>query len=184
MAETFKTGTRELIRKAGVLYVATSSVTVAETVTETSIIGATGFGNLTLPVNLLRVGTVIRVTASGVFGTEGVSSGSMRFLVKLGSTTILDSVAHTPAGGLTDRGFSLTGTLICRTTGGSGTVFGQGVVLLSTAAATGIIIDMETTAAVTVSTVATQAVGVTFTWGTSNAANTLTCTNVVVEVLN
>jgi hypothetical protein len=70
--------------------------------------------------------------------------------------------------------------------GTSGTIVGGGYVMLATSltAFSLIPIDSAATAAVTIDTTAAKAVTLGATWGTLNAANTLTVMNYVVTVTN
>ena len=169
---------------SGSVYVATASATVSNTTTETTIV-STGIGTQTLPVNFLTAGKTIRVTASGVYGTDAVSAATLTLRIKLGSTVILTTGANIPNGSLTNRGWSISSLITCRTTGATGTVFGQGRCNLSTDATTAQTVDMENTATQTVDTTATQVVDVTAQWGVGvAAADTITGTNILIEVLD
>lgn len=162
-------------------FTATASATVANTTTETSILG-TGVGTKTLPANFFVAGKTLRVVVKGHIADTGTPT--LRIRCKLGSTTIVDTGAQTLLAITGTRGFEAEFLLTCRTTGASGTVFGQGDFQYNSAAVTGNVIDAPNTAATTVDTTASQAVDVTATWGTASASNTITGTNVTIEVLN
>ncbi|MGH7179154.1 MAG: hypothetical protein ACREJC_17380 [Tepidisphaeraceae bacterium] len=165
-------------------FTATASATVANTTTETTLIGS-GVGSLTFAANSLVAGRSIRIRARGYWGTDAVTAGTMRWRIKLGSTTVLDTGVITPTVGITNLLWKLDADITCRTTGASGTVFGQGYVDRQEMAG---IADfknaMVNTATTTIDTTAAQALDVTFAWGTADADNTITSSNVTVEVLN
>ena len=169
------TGTAWLIKDqygvlAGRLFLATASATVANTVTETTLIGS-GVGTLTLPANFWRVGRSIKIYAAGVISDTGTPT--VRFRTKLDSTSIIDSTAIALSGTLSNTGWELTADLICRTAGGSGTIFGQGSFHYGADNR----IPLSAVAAVTIDTSASDALNLTIEWGAASASNTITCTH-------
>lgn len=163
----------------GAIFNATASATVANTVTETTLIG-TGTGSLTLPVNFLAVAKAIEVEAWGTIAT--ILTPTLRIKVKLGSTVVIDTTAATL---LTITGTNLwnaKASIDCRTAGASGTVFGQGMAMYYTSVTglSGIASPNTTTS--TVDTTATQVIDFTVQWGSASASNTITCTNFKVKV--
>ena len=166
----------------GVLFTATASATVANTGTETSILG-TGVGTKTLAASTLIAGKTVRVTVRGHYSTKAAVAGTLDIKVKAGAVTLFSTGAQTMTDNQTTQGFEVYGSFTCRTTGGSGTVFGQGQTRYS-AALIPTIAGMVTTATVTVDTTASNAIDVTATWGTADAGNTITGTNVILELLN
>lgn len=163
------------------LFAATADATVTNTVTETSIVGS-GTGSLTLPANFFTAGRTVRVLVRGKYSDAAVP-GTLTIKVKLGSTVILTTGAQTPTGTLTNEGFSVTGLITCRTTGATGTVYGQGDTVTHSAATTHAEWEMTNTGTQTVDTTGTLAVDVTATWGTADASNSITGTNALVEAL-
>lgn len=166
---------------SGVLFTQTASQTVANTVTETTLF-TTGIGSVTLPANFFAIGKDIRIRAKGYFSTTG--NPNITFKAKYGSTALVDSGAFTAGAGVANHLWFVDVVITCRTTGGTGTVFSQGMGKLFSAHTTVAEFDMETAAAVTIDTTASTAIDLTVTWGTADAGNTITCTNVSVEVLN
>lgn len=167
-----------LYRSDNPSFVATADATVANTGSETSIIG-TGSGSLTLAAAFFTVGKTIRVTAYGFISNTGTPT--LEIKVKLGSTIIAATGAVTTASGLTTALLSVDLLLTCRTTGASGTVIASGIVNIGAVSAG---LYPVSGAAVTVDTTATQAVGLTATWGAADPANTLSIVNVVVSKQN
>lgn len=162
------------------MFVATGSATIANTTTETTLLGS-GSGTSTLPASLLAIGKSLRLRLSGVLSTDA-SAGTLTIRAKLGSTSIAASTAVTPSNSLSNVAWILDVDLTCRTIGASGTVFGQG--MMQIADSTGRVIGLAATAAVTVDTTSSLAVNVTAQWGTASASNTITCSNATILLLN
>lgn len=172
----YEAGVKQML--VGTLFTQTNTVTVANTAAETAITG-TGVGTLTLPANFFVAGKTIRFYARGFHSSTANPNVTVKF--KLGSTTIMTTATVSGGNGSND-GFVAFGDITCRTTGGSGTVIGQGQYLeLHSSAA---ILGMVSTGTTTIDTTASQAVSVTFTWGTASASNTISCTNFTLEALN
>jgi hypothetical protein len=113
-------GTRNQ-KSVGNLFAQTASVTVANTVTETTLLGS-GSGTLTLPANFLKVGTSLRLRAAGYHSSTGNPTITIR--IKLGSTTIA-TMSGTGGNGTNDS-WEVNLDLTVRTVGASGTIFAQG----------------------------------------------------------
>lgn len=161
----------------------TSAVTVANTTNETSLL------TVTLPANFLKVGTSIRLTASGVAGTTS-SAPTWTFRVRIGSVgsvltgNIVTSIAPTPAISQTAKGWQVDALITLRTTGSSGTIIGNGVCAneLSATAPNDNKLS-ATTGTVVVDTTQQRDLALTVQWGTANAANTITAHNVAYDVV-
>lgn len=162
---------------SGVVFAQTADATVGNSTAETTLTAA-GTGTRVLPANILSAGKTIRVTARGYVSETG--NPTFRVRIKLGATTILDTTAVSFTGNLTNQEWSVSADITCRTTGVSGTVMGQGRFVCET----GDVFGMVLTAAVTVNTTTTETVDVTAQWGTAAAGDTITCTNLTVEVLS
>lgn len=171
------------------LYTATASATVANTTTETSIIG-TGIGSLSMPataVEALPVTTVpfwfagktIRVRVMGYI-SQLVAGPNRTVKIYLGSTALGTVGPSSVATAVTDKGFMYEFLTTCRTTGATGTAFTQGTLFHSGIGQN----YMNATSAVTIDTTTAAALDVKFTWGTGDPGNTITATNVTVEALN
>ena len=177
--QAFVNGVEQTVSTA--LFTATASATVANTVTETSILG-TGVGTKTLPTNFWIAGKTIRVVVKGHIASTGTPT--LRIQCKLDAVSIVDTGAQTLVAITGTRGFEFECLITCRTTGAGGTVFGQGDFQYNSAVTTGNIIDAPDTATVAVDTTGSDTLDVTATWGTASASNTITGTNVTIEVLN
>ena len=168
---------------ARVLAVGTSSPAVANTATETTLV-PTVTGSVTLAANYFVAGKGIRLTCRGLLSTAAVP-GTLRIRVRLGGiggTVIYDTTAKTPTGSLADTLWELSGVIVCRTTGGTGTVMGQSNFSHEGAAA-GVVESwpMVNTAAVTIDTTASQAVNIAAEWQTADADNSITLTDFILE---
>lgn len=170
----------------GAIYAATAGATVANTVTETSIIGTAPSTNTkTLPANFFVPGRTIRVTVRGVVSTDGVAPRIVTIKLKLGSTVIASPLLQ-PELSANSEGWAATFEITCRTTGSSGTVVGAGFALVINNARTALIADAAptSTSTTTINTTTTQAIDVTVTWSNASASNTITSTIALIEVLN
>lgn len=163
----------------GTLFNQTASVTIASSVTETTLTGA-GKGSLTLPVNFFKVGKSIRVRVRGYVSDTGTPT--YRFRIKLGSTTVLDTGTVTFAGTVSNDQWAAEGIMTCRTTGVSGTVMAEGMWAAETNTNSNRA-PMTNTATTTIDTTASQVVDVTWQWGTSSSSNTITAAILMVEAI-
>lgn len=167
---------------SGCVFTQTATVTVANTVTETTLVGS-GVGTTTLPAAFFVAGKTIRVRARGYRSTESIIGGAITLKVKAGSTALATCIEPMASVNLTSEEWTLEYEFTCRTTGASGTVIGQGTVGFATEDGFSIR-ALKNTATVTIDTSASQAVSVTAQWDSADAANTISCTNLTVEVLN
>jgi len=174
--QVYEAGVKQAVSTA--LFTQTATGTVTNTVTETAIT-STGVGTLTLPANFFVAGKTINITGYGLHSSVGGSTINIR--VKFGSTTICTTGTVT-SGVDTNKSFWLDTMITCRTTGGTGTVFGQGV--YHEVGASPADFDMVNTTTTTIDTTASQAVSITAEWDTANAGNSISLTNLTVTVSN
>lgn len=160
---------------SGLLFVQNAAVTVASTASETTLTGA-GNGTLTLPVFFYKANTILEVSARGYASNTGTPT--LRMKVKNGSTALGDTTAVTTASGLSNTGWRLDLRVVCRTSGGSGTVMAQGEFQVASNT-----YPMVNTAAITVDGTVTQLIDLTAQWGTSSASNTITCQELIAKVI-
>ena len=153
----------------------TATATVANTVTETTLI-ASGVGSVTLPAAFLVAGRTVRLVLRGVVTATGADTVDLK--VKLGGTTLVSTGAVTPAA-MTDEGWEITVEITCRTTGATGTVFAQGMAVIDN-----VTYNMAATTTTTVNTTGTLAIDATATWGVAAAGNDIRATNAIIESLN
>ena len=152
---------------AGSLFKQTGDVTIANTVTETTLID-TGVGSLTIPANWLVVGRGLRVTARGYHSSSGNPTVTLR--VKLGAVTL--ATASTAGGNGTNDAWEVSIDVVCRTIGGSGTVVVAGY--YAEHHSNGAQVGFSATSPVTVNTTISNVFDLTFEWGTASASNTIT----------
>lgn len=160
-----------------VRFTASANVTVASTASETTLIGS-GAGSLALAANALSsVGRTIRIEAMGYVSDTGTPTLRLKF--KLGSTVILDSTAVTLGSGISNKLWRFSGLITTQTAGASGKLFAQGQFTQN-----GSVTDMVSTAQISIDLTAALTADLTAQWSASSASNTVTLTNLVVEVLN
>lgn len=163
------------------LFSQTADATVANTITETSIIG-TGIGSVTLPANALTVGKVINVLGGGIFSTTGLTP-SLTVKVKLGSTVLATVAISDLLGSATGAPFQFNLMIVPRSTGVSGSVQITGNINYSSTTLTGrgfARLDNGGTA-ITVDTTISQAFDATGTWSAASASNSVITKNVTLE---
>lgn len=165
----------------GCIFVQTANKTIVNTTTETTLIGA-GVGSVTLPANLLRAGKSIRITARGINST-GPAAGTLTFRAKLGGTNVCASPSNAATNNLVNRGWRIAVDITCRTVGATGTVRAQGSIYRSTGAGTSNTWMLVSTSDTVINTTTVLAINVTAQWGTASASNTITCTNLTIEIL-
>ncbi|MEU8902203.1 hypothetical protein [Streptomyces mirabilis] len=155
-----------------------AQTTVANTVTETVI------ASMTVPANDAAVGAVYRIKAWGTVSAAAATTPTMNWKWKIGGTggyQMAQSQNRTAgAAGASTRAWQCVGEVVCLATGASGSFQGS---LLTTEgwSVTGgppivspaTILDGTTPG--TRDSTASQQICLTATWGTANAANTLTC---------
>lgn len=163
-----------------VVFVQTATATVANTVTQTALT-STGVGNLTIPANHLKVGKTYRIKGKGIVSDTGTPT--LRIRVKLGSTVVGDTGAIALVGTVSNDTFNLEFEFTTRSTGSSGTVFGQGFFEFDNSNNTGLFEGMPNTATTTINTTTSQAISVSAEWGTASSSNTISLTNLTVEEL-
>lgn len=159
----------------------TSSVTAANTTTETNLTGA-GVGMLNLPANFLKLGRNLRLTGSGYFSCTAAAP-TLRIQVKLGAVVIADTTALAlPAVAESNKLFTFDVLCSVRATGAAGSIFSNGTMTRLATALAAVplnVLSAGVPAAVTVNTTTSQLLTVTATWGTADPSNTITLTNLV-----
>jgi hypothetical protein len=171
--QVYQDGVKQTVQAA--LFTQTATGTSANSTAENTI-SSTGVGTLTLPTNFFVAGKTIRIRGKGFHSST--ASPTLNLKVKFGSTVINTTGAHTHHNA-TNGYFDFECDITCRTTGAGGTVFSQGIFTDATDH-----VSMGNTATVTVNTTTTQAITVTAQWSAASASNTISMTNLTVEVLN
>lgn len=163
------------------LFTATADATAGNSASELSFLG-TGVGTKTLDAGIMRIGRHVRITVRGFITNTGTPTLNIK--VKFGSTSICTTGAQTMTAITGTKAFKVICEITTRTVGATGTVYAQGDFSYDSAVTGFQVEDMVNSATITVDMTASQAIDVTGTWGTSNAANTMTGTNAVIEILN
>ena len=156
---------------AAALFKQTSTVTVANTITETALTG-TGVGSLTLPAHFFIAGRTLKIRGMGY--NSSTTSPTIRIRVKIGSTVVCDTTAVT-SNNETNGLMEYSAMITCRTVGSSGTVFAQG--FFHQFGATDSMKQMVNTTTATIDTTLAQAVSVTVEWGAADPGNSISQTN-------
>lgn len=156
------------------LFNQTDSVTVANTITESTILG-TGSGSKTLKANSLRADSVLRIKIRGHI-TEDLTP-TFAVAVKIGANTILTLNPTLPAA-LSNSLFEIEVELTFRSIGAGGTVIGQGKFITGTT-----IHPLVATGTTAANTTIDLAVDVTVDWGTQHVNNTVTSTNAWIDLV-
>jgi hypothetical protein len=138
--------------------------------------------NYVLPANYCVPGRVIRVTAQGTYGNS--SGGQLTLKVKFGTTVIgATPGTATPTPGPA-REWRMDYQITCDTTGASGTVEGQGIFYFFSTSTGSTDVEMLNTAAVpSINTTTTQTLQLSAQFTVSNANNTVTLRQLIVEGL-
>ena len=152
--------------------------TVANTVTPTAFASS-----YTIPASRVQVGSVVRVSARGLFGTDVVAP-TLTVALLFGATSMLSTGAVTLTAALGNTGWSFHADIVCKTAGAGGALEAQGSARLGATSTTEQAVALTNTAPVSVALNATQAVTIKVTWGTANANNTITLRTMVVEVMS
>lgn len=153
----------------GSIWQQTATVTVGNTVTETTLLSGTG--DLTLPANCLTAGRTVRIRGQGVVSTTG-SSPTLTLRAKIGSTTVTMCSAALPAA--QPPGIMFEVIVTCRAAGAS-VAFGVStrVCLEGNDWTTAPLVTRTSTAYLTEDTTVSKTLDITAQWGTANALNSI-----------
>jgi len=149
-------------------FVQTASKTVANTVTETTLIG-TGVGSLTIPAKSFQIGATFAGVALGPHSASG--NPTIRLRVYLNSTVILDT-GTVSSGNSSAATWEFRGWLTCVGVGSSGSINAQGFYMESAGGTN--LFGMVNNAPVTIDTTIDQTINFTVQWGTASSGNTIT----------
>jgi hypothetical protein len=161
----------------------TSTTTVGNTTTETSILG-TGAGNKTLPASFWEVGKSIKINMQGVYGSQAVP-GTLTFRVKLGAVTLapVATATITPPVSQTNSHWNFDDVLLtCRAIGASGSItMGGAVKFVDRATGAVKYVDLQQSGSTTIDTTASNLIDVTVQWSAANVADTITSRNAIIS---
>jgi len=163
------------------IFAQTSTVTVANTATSTTLIG-TVTGVTTLPANFFGVGKTIKIFVSGTYNQD---AGSEVCALKLtiGGVAV-GTITFTHTGGLTTVYYDAEFTLTCRTIGASGTLQFMGIGRLNhTGTSLNNYFQVSSTSA-SINTTGTLAIDLQADWVNANTDNSITASILTATYLN
>ncbi len=149
------------------VFVATADVTVANTVTETSIIGI-GNGQLVVPGNTSKIGDLFYFSAQGRFSAS--ANPTLKLKLLLAGAVLADTGAVVISNG-TDIHWFITGEAVVRSLGVTGTIMVSGGFITSA----GDHFKFVNTVPITIDTTVNKLADISAQWGTAAAGNTITC---------
>lgn len=163
------------------IFAQTSTVTVANTATSTTLIG-TVTGVTTLPANFFGVGKTIKIFVSGAFGCAG-SGQTCDLKLTIGGVSV-GTISITHGNALTARYYDAEFTLTCRTAGASGTIQFMGVGKINhTTTNIESFFQISTTSG-SINTTGTLAIDLQADWVTADPANTISASILHATYLN
>lgn len=142
--------------------------------------------NITLPANLLEVGSLLRMSAVAKFSNTGTPTLVSGFYYGgVAGTALAATSAITTTTAATNWQLRLFYEGRVRSIGSTGTILGSGWVAISTSLTAWTFRPIPETAIATVTIDTTTAKTLTMgaTWGTNSASNTLTCLHFDVELV-
>ncbi len=174
--------TKTFVNSRGGMASNIANVTVANTATETQLIG------FTVPTASLTAGMFFRIEIGG-FSGDTLAYPTMTWRIRMGTSSlsgaILDTLVLTPSSVGTSRPWMFHGFGTIRTTGQSGSaiasrsLIGGGIGAFATAQVRqGTIITPQT-----VDCTVANILEVTFQWSAAHVKNTLSCYNAVIEIV-
>ncbi len=153
---------------------------------EETLIGS-GVGSVTIPANMLTIGTTIRISAAGYYGSKAAGPGTLTIRTDIGGVDVC-TLAHPLDNNLgNDEYWEYTCIITVRSVGAGGTIMVQGNWEHASDSAptdewhAGTAPNAATSA---VNTTGALVIDVTSQFSLADAANTITCTNLMVELLN
>ena len=163
------------------IFAQTSTVTVANTATSTTLIGSVT-GVTTLPANFFGVGKTIKVFVSGAFGCAG-SGQTCDLKLTIGGVAV-GTISLTHGNLITAKYYDAEFTLTCRTAGASGTIQFMGVGKINhTTTNIESFFQISTTSG-SINTTGTLAIDLQADWVTADPANTISASILHATYLN
>lgn len=137
---------------------------------------------LTIPANRLQIGDIINANLRGLWTKPNSGSTTINFWIKVNGTKIT-TITYQPTATATALPFKVEADLVCRTIGGTGTIFANGNAFLSTNTTTGFARVQGSGLSQTVDTTATITITLGYNFSNSNASNNITANiaNIVME---
>lgn len=153
--------------------------TIANTVAETTF----SLPAYSFPANSLVAGSVIRIKLWGVYSTAALAP-TINVKLKLNGTTYLATGVITSIALVSNGGWFADVQLIIFSVGVGGTIDAQAYGEFSTAATTGLSVNVANTGTQSIDTTISQPLTITITWGTASASNTITLRNIAIYLEN
>lgn len=142
---------------------------------------------IVIPANTLEIGTEIELEAQLTFSNTGTPTLLVGFYYgAVAGSALAASSAVTTASGVTAVPVILRYRGVVRSVGSSGSIYGQGELLLGTALtafSARPIPEVAASRTVTIDTTAAKSITVGAQWGTANASNTITCNDISLRIV-
>jgi len=163
------------------IFAQTSTVTVANTTTATTLLG-TLTGSATLAANFFAQGKTIIVFVTGTYNSTGSPTCTLNLTI---GGVAMGSIVLTHSNSLTTAYYDAQFIITCRTTGATGTLqySANGKLNTSSATASAVFFQNSTTSG-SVNTTGTLAIDLQATWSAANASNSITASIVTAQYLN
>jgi hypothetical protein len=163
------------------IFAQTSTVTVANTATSTTLIG-TVTGVTTLPANFFGVGKTIKIFVSGTYNQANGSQDCALKLTIGGVAVGTITFAHN--GGLTTKYYDAEFTLTCRTAGASGTIQFMGIGRLNHLTTSLLNYFQVSSTSASINTTGTLAIDLQADWDNADPDNSITASILTATYLN
>jgi hypothetical protein len=167
------------------IFTQSASTTVNLSTTETTMIG-TGRGSTLLTANTLVVGRSIRLKAFGFLSSRNNASPATSLIIKfkVGSNVFATNTLSLNVNN-DNLAWDLEVIFTCRSTGG-GAAIAEGRIIYYTTdtAATPIVYPFKNTNTTPINTTIDNTIDLTAQWSVSMSNNSITCTNLSVELMN
>ena len=158
-----------------------SGDTIANTTTETAFATAPA----AFAANWAKVGTVLRLRASGVYSGQSLGSPAVTLNVYLGTTQLLSIVSPAVGATVTNGIWDIDAHLTVTAIGASGAIEAHGRGFFASSATAGVSVPcVANTAGITVATNVSKALAVKAQWSSAATANTIRMRQLVLERLD
>lgn len=133
----------------------------------------------------IKVGDVFRFIARGIYSTTSNPTLELRLRYGgLAGTLLLDTTAVTAQTTVTNTSWKMTGEIVCRSSGTSGTVVATGETVGIAGAGTTALLPATGLTTTTINTTTQNALVLTGQWGTNSASNSVQVLEWLIEALN
>jgi hypothetical protein len=163
------------------IFAQTSTVTVANTGTSTTLIG-TVTGVTTLPANFFGVGKTIKIFVSGTYN-QATGSQDCALKLTIGGVAV-GTITFAHNGGLTTVYYDAEFTLTCRTAGASGTLQFMGIGRLNHTGSSLLNFFQVSSTSGSINTTGTLAIDLQADWVTADPDNSITASILTATYLN